>query len=498
MSSQLVKTFIQSAYHDGLIHKDDQLYMENRVCFLIGEAGEPSEESFVERGMSRLELLDALISTAVANQVISNTRHEKEQLSARIMDVLTPLPSRVNEVFRQKYTESPKDATDYFFELSQKNDYIKTRAIAQNIEFTHQTEYGELQMTINLSKPEKDPKEIMMQVNTPPSTYPKCLLCVENEGYEGTQTHPARANHRLIRLPIDENTWSFQYSPYAYYNEHAIFVSNKHEPMNVGKQAIRNLLDIVTFLPHYFVGANAGLPIVGGSILSHDHYQGGRHVFPMEQASLWHSFSLAAHPTVQAGLVQWPMSVIRLRGKDKEELVQAADQIMKSWKGYTDASVDVLHETDGTPHNALTPIVRRQGAVYELDLVLRNNRTTVDFPDGLFHPHPDVQHIKKENIGLIEVMGLAILPPRLKREMEQVEEYLLSRSTETEVEACHRVWATTLKEANRDVTEATVKDVIYAAVGEVFLRVLIDAAVFKPTSKGKEAFVRFIESIESP
>ena len=496
MSSEAINQFIESAIADNLIHEQDKRYTKNRLLFLVGKKEcEEKTESNVEKRKNRLELLDLLIEEAIKNHVISDVPHEKDQLSARIMDLVTPLPSAVNQLFMNKYSESPKNATDYFFRLSKENDYIKTRAISQNIAFSHETEFGELEITINLSKPEKDPKQIALQRHAVETEYPACLLCMENEGYEGTVQRPARANHRLIRLPLNNETWGFQYSPYAYYNEHAIFISEQHRPMNVGKQAIRNLLDITALLPHYFVGSNAGLPIVGGSILSHDHYQGGRHVFPMETAAIWHSFSLTTHPMVECGLVKWPMSVIRLKGDTKEEVINAADDLMKMWATYTDASVGIFSETKGEPHNAITPIARRKGDAFELDLVLRNNLTSEEFPDGVFHPHPDVQHIKKENIGLIEVMGLAILPPRLKAEMEEVESFLLGRSEN--VHSVHRVWAEDLKRKNPGLTEETVTHVIHEGIGEVFLRVLMDAAVFKPTKEGKEAFLRFITHAQS-
>lgn len=491
-----IQIFVASAVVDGLIQEQDQTYIENRLLFLMQKSDLKIDQALTLEHADRLLLLDELIAYALDNGMIHDTFDQRDQLSARIMDLLTPLPSAVNHIFMDKYARSPQEATDYFFWLSKENDYIKTRAIAQNSSFSHSTEFGDLEITINLSKPEKDPKQIALETKKTSVNYPSCLLCMENEGYEGTVQQPARANHRLIRLPINEETWGFQYSPYAYYNEHAIFISEEHRPMNVGPQAIRNLLEITTLLPHYFVGSNAGLPIVGGSILSHDHYQGGRHVFAMEKAPIWHTFNVSDFPSIEFGLVKWPMSVIRLRGKEREKVAEAADMIMNTWSAYSDPSVEIFAETNGEPHNAITPIARRKEEAYELDLVLRNNLTTEAFPDGVYHPHPDVQHIKKENIGLIEVMGLAILPPRLKTEMEEVRLFLLGRLNR--VQDYHQTWADQLKKNHTHITEETVMEIIQQGIGDVFLRVLFDAAVFKPTEEGNLAFLRFIAHINRP
>lgn len=490
---QAIVDFIAIGLTKGLLQRMDSIYWTNRLLSLVGKKEVELKQKPSSPLPPLLEVLDQLVEGAVENGTIEEMQSERDILEAEIMDILTPLPSKVNTRFWSLYEEDPKKATDYFYDLSRENNYIKTRSIAKNIAFTKATAFGDLEITINLSKPEKDSRQIAMQRALPSSSYPACMLCMENEGYEGNLNHPGRANHRIIRMNVNDETWGFQYSPYAYYPEHSIFLSAKHRPMLVDQTAYRNLLAIVETLPHYFVGSNAGLPIVGGSILSHDHYQGGRHTFPMEKAEVRYSFDLPAFSTVQAGIVKWPMSVIRLNSLDKEELVQAAAFILNEWEGYSDEDADIVAFSNGEPHNAITPIARRKGAAYEIDLVLRNNRTSTAFPDGIFHPHPKVQHIKKENIGLIEVMGLAILPPRLKPELKEVARYLLDQPNE--MKDYHKEWAVMLKESNT-VTAENVQEVIKEGVGEVFLEVLKDAGVYKTTEEGKTAFLRFIEKLQ--
>lgn len=489
---QIIIDFIDYYIETSLVDDVDRIYLTNRLLDLVGKKEivtlTPSKDN-----QQPLELLDALSAYAVEMEQIEDLSSSRDVFGAKVMDLVTPRPSEVNRSFWKKYDHGPKEATDLFYELSRQNNYIKTREIAKNIEYSHQTEYGELEITINLSKPEKDPKEIALARENQ-TEYPECKLCMENEGYEGHLTHPGRANHRIVRMDVNGEEWGFQYSPYAYYNEHAIFLSRVHREMDVGVQAIRNLLDILTTLPHYFVGSNAGLPIVGGSILSHDHYQGGRHTFPLERADADYSFTLNDFPSVEAGVIKWPMSVIRLTGSDKQDVVSAADKVMNIWEKYSDESVGIYAETDGDPHNAITPIARRKGEAYELDLVLRNNRTSKDLPDGIFHPHPAVQHIKKENIGLIEVMGLAILPPRLKEELETVRNYLTGKSDR--VDALHQEWADELKQQH-DISEDNVEHIVDEAVGDVFLQVLKDAGVFKRNEEGEKAFKRFIDYLTS-
>lgn len=487
---QIITDFLEYYIQTGKVDALDRIYLTNRLLDLLGKKEfrqiEPSGEI-----KQPLELLDAMVVYAVESEAIEDLSSSKDVFGAKVMDLVTPRPSEVNQLFWEHYEKGPKEATDVFFDLSRQNNYIKTREIAKNIEYTHATEYGDLEITINLSKPEKDPKEIALAGKSE-TNYPECKLCMENEGYEGHLTHPGRANHRIVRMDVNGEEWGFQYSPYAYYNEHSIFLSRVHRKMDVGVQAIRNLLDILTTLPHYFVGSNAGLPIVGGSILSHDHYQGGRHTFPLERAEADYSFEMSGSSGVETSVIKWPMSVIRLSGTDKEAVVEKADRIMQYWETYSDESVGIYAETDGTPHNAVTPIARRDGEKYELDLVLRNNRTSENYPDGIFHPHPPVQHIKKENIGLIEVMGLAILPPRLKDELQTVREYLTGK--QTAVDPIHQEWADELKK-QYEITEENVEEIVDEAVGDIFLQVLKDAGVFKRDKEGKAAFKRFIDAL---
>ncbi|WP_407371640.1 UDP-glucose--hexose-1-phosphate uridylyltransferase [Carnobacterium sp.] len=492
MIDQAVTDFIQIGYQNQEIHPLDVLLKQNQLLALIGKQTLALGIKASNPLPNRLETMDSLVDYAVQEKVIGNNESERDILSAKIMNLITPLPSEINRTFWELYQESPIAATTYFYHLSRENDYIKTRAIEKNIKFIKSTHFGNLEITINLSKPEKDPKQIALAKTAPAFFgYPTCLLCMENEGYEGHLNHPARSNHRIIRLPLTNENWGLQYSPYAYYEEHCIFLSQEHKPMKLEKATFTKLLSIVEQFPHYFVGSNADLPIVGGSILSHDHYQGGRHTFAMAEAPIDFPFTLTGYPSIEAGLVKWPMSVIRLRSSDQTELVEAATLILDQWRCYSDESAAIIAETNGEPHNTITPIARYKKDHYELDLVLRNNRTTLQYPDGIFHPHQDVQHIKKENIGLIEVMGLAILPPRLKKELAEVEHYLLDEPHRLNIS--HQKWADELKRT-KIITKETVEKTIEDAVGSVFLKVLEDAGVYKQTAEGKAAFKRFINS----
>ena len=488
---QLITGFIQDSIRIGDLDPIDAVYITNKLLDLLGLDEYKKVDD--EISGSRLDLLDGLVEYAVDKEIIEELAASRDVFSSKIMDLITPRPSEVNESFWSAHKKSPKHATDGFYEMSKQNNYIKTREIAQNIAFTYEdNNFGEIQITINLSKPEKDPKEIALASKFAKSTsYPANALVVENEGFAGHLTHPGRTNHRIVRLDLAGDAWGFQYSPYAYYNEHSIFLAIEHRPMDVGPQAIRNLLEIVNQLPHYFVGSNAGLPIVGGSILSHDHYQGGRHHFPIQDAPITYAFEMADYENIEAGILQWPMSAIRLRSKDADELAQAAKKIMEEWEDYSDETVGLYASTDGTPHNAVTPIARKNGERFELDIVLRNNRTNAEFPDGIFHPHPHVQHIKKENIGLIEVMGLAILPPRLKQELADIEEYLLGQREE--VAEIHQVWAKQLKAEQDEITEDNVKEIVEESVGKIFVEVLHNAGVFKVDEEGQQAFIKFIK-----
>ena len=486
----LVENFVTKVIAESSFEELDRIYLTNRVLALVGDGvldAETDQDDLIE-------LKDQLVEEAVRLETIEDSQTAREILGADLMDLVTPCPSQVNRDFWDTYAQSPEQAIADFYKLSQKNDYIKLKAIAKNIAYRVPSDYGELEITINLSKPEKDPKEIAAAKLVKSSNYPQCQLCMENEGYHGRVNHPARSNHRIIRFDISGQEWGFQYSPYAYFNEHCIFLDSKHRPMAISRQSFERLLAIVEQFPGYFAGSNADLPIVGGSILTHDHYQGGRHVFPMEVAPIQKNFTFEGFETVKAGIVQWPMSVIRLTSDSKEDLTELADKILLAWRQYSDPSVQVLAESNGTPHHTITPIARKRDGQFELDLVLRDNQTSPEHPDGIYHPHKDVQHIKKENIGLIEVMGLAILPPRLKEEVEQVAAYLVGE--DVSVADYHQEWADELKESHPGLTDKVqALEIVQESVGKIFARVLEDAGVYKQTEEGQAAFMCFVEQV---
>ena len=486
----LVEKFVTKVIAESTFEELDRIYLTNRVLALVGD-GVLDVETDPD---NLIDLKDQLVEEAVCMETIEDSLAAREILGADLMDLVTPCPSQVNRDFWDTYVQSPEQAIADFYQLSQKNDYIKLKAIAKNIAYRVPSDYGELEITINLSKPEKDPKEIAAAKLVKSSNYPQCQLCMENEGYHGRVNHPARSNHRIIRFDISGQEWGFQYSPYAYFNEHCIFLDSQHRPMAISRQSFERLLAIVEQFPGYFAGSNADLPIVGGSILTHDHYQGGRHVFPMEVAPLQKSFTFEGFESVKAGIVQWPMSVIRLTSDSKEDLTNLAEKILLSWRQYSDPSVQVLAESNGTPHHTITPIARKRDGQFELDLVLRDNQTSAEHPDGIYHPHKDVQHIKKENIGLIEVMGLAILPPRLKKEVEQVAAYLVGE--DVSVADYHQEWADELKENHPDLRDKVqALEIVQESVGNIFARVLEDAGVYKQTEEGQAAFMRFVEQV---
>lgn len=490
---QAIYDFITLAIENGTIEENDRIYMHNQLLRLLGESEMEEITSVVETDPH--VLLDTLLDKARGNLTISKNQANRDMFEALLMNVITPLPSKVNANFQERYRKSPEQATDYFFELSKRNDYIKTRAIAKNIHYLAESKYGELEITINLSKPEKNPKEILAARNTPKGNYPKCLLCIENEGYFGRWNHPGRSSHRIINIELDGEEWGFQYSPYAYFNEHSIVLSKKHRPMKISREAFSRLFSFVEIMPHYFIGSNADLPIVGGSILSHDHYQAGRHNFPMAKAKVLKIFKLSDYSNISCGIVNWPMSVIRLSSLNKEELINASTYIHESWKNYSDEFLQIRAQSkDGTKHHTITPIVRRSEGKYEIDLVLRDNNVSEEYPDGIFHSHPDVQHIKKENIGLIEVMGLAILPPRLIEELHEVELHLLDK--EANVPEIHQKWADELK-AQGGYTEETIQSFLQTEVAKKFERVLEDAGVYKMNKDGRTGFDRFIKELQS-
>lgn len=485
----VIDNFVEQVIQSEVYKPMDYSYVKNRVLALVGEEGAntPTSETDIKK------IKDMLVELAETNGKVGSLAEEKDCLGAELMNFITPIPSAVNEKFWSTYQESPEKAVNDFYQLSKDNDYIKLSAIAKNIAFRSETKYGSLEITINLSKPEKDPKAIAAEKLIKASNYPKCLLCMENEGYQGRVNYPARANHRIIRMKLGDEEWGLQYSPYSYFNEHAIFLNTKHIPMAITPKTFEQLLEIVDIIPGYFVGSNADLPIAGGSILSHNHYQGGKYVFPMEVAECETNFVFSGFEDIQAGIVKWPMSVLRLRGTNKQRIVELASEILKSWQGYTDLEADIIAATGEVPHHTITPIARVVDGQFEMDLVLRDNHTSELHPDGVYHPHKDVQHIKKENIGLIEVMGLAILPPRLKTELEEVEKYLLGK--ENAIADYHLEWADQLKEKYPNVKEEEVNSVVQHEVGQVFARVLEDAGVYKNTPFGHEAFMRFVKSV---
>ena len=493
----------------GLIEKADKTYTINRLMELleVDDIEDSVFEEFAKREPMTQEsaeaalegILEDMMSYAYDKGIMKeNSIVYKDLFDTKIMGCLVARPSEIRAKFKDLYeNESSLAATDYFYKLSCDSNYIRRQRIKKDQKWTTDTEYGTLDVTINLSKPEKDPKAIAAAKNAKQSAYPKCQLCAENEGYAGRVNHPARQNHRIIPVTINNSDWYFQYSPYVYYNEHCIVFNSKHTPMKIERATFGKLLDFVTNFPHYFVGSNADLPIVGGSILTHDHFQGGHYTFAMAKAPIEKEISFKGYEDVRAGIVKWPMSVIRISGADKDRLIDLADKILVAWRGYTDEEAFIFAETDGEPHNTITPIARRRGEDYELDLVLRNNITTEEHPLGVYHPHAHLHHIKKENIGLIEVMGLAVLPARLKGEMAELADAIINgrdlRSTETL--ASHAEWAEGFLPKYDKVDESNVMDIIHEEMGQVFKEVLECAGVYKCTEEGRKAFMRFVESV---
>ena len=493
-----IETYIDSlvsyAMNTGLTEPEDHIVLVNRLLDLLGKPDyEPSDEPQSE---DLEEILAGILDYAVEKGLCDDGITAKDIFDTRIMGALTPMPREVIRTFREKYAEDPVKATDWYYKFSCDTDYIRRYRIAKDMRWKYASDYGELDITINLSKPEKDPKAIAAAKNAPQTAYPKCQLCVENEGYAGRMNHPARANHRIVPIEVCEQPWCLQYSPYVYYNEHCIVFNSQHIPMKIDKSAFEKLLDFVRVFPHYFVGSNADLPIVGGSILSHEHFQGGHYTFAMENAPVEEAVSFKGFEDVRAGIVKWPMSVIRLQGSDPARIADLADKILASWRGYTDESVSVIAFSDGQPHNTITPIARRRGEDYELDLVLRCNITTDEHPMGVFHPHADKHHIKKENIGLIEVMGLAVLPSRLKKELADLAEAAVAGKdiSADETLSKHAEWLAELKETYT-FTKENALDIILQETGKVFAAVLEDAGVYKNTCEGRAAFLRFVDHV---
>ena len=445
------------------------------------------------------ELLAPILDYAIEQGIIMDTTAQRDLFDTRIMGLLMPMPREVIADFDKRYDISPDFATDWYYRFSRDVNYVRAGRIAKDLRWKYNCEYGELDITVNLSKPEKDPRDIAAAGKAKASSYPKCQLCIENSGFAGHTTHPARQNLIPVPITVGGEDWSLQYSPYGYYNEHCIAFNNKHVSMRIDAAVFGKLFDIVDYLPHYFIGSNADLPIVGGSILSHEHFQGGRYSFAMERAEIEESFEISGFPTVNAGLLKWPMSVIRLSSADREALALCCDRVLSAWRGYSDPDAFIFAETDGTPHNTITPIARKCGEDYVCDLVLRNNITTEARPLGLYHPAPELHHIKKENIGLIEVMGLAVLPSRLSGEIAILERAILEGKSiaDNPVIAHHADWAAELVRKNPGISEANVRSVIEEGIGEVFMQVLLDAGVYKRTPEGKAAFLRFVDAFKA-
>jgi len=490
-----IKKLVCYGLEKGLFTHRDEIYVTN----LLIDALELDEFdcSEVYENVDLESTLAAILDYAVEKGIIEDNITARDLFDTKLMGLMMPRPSEVEFEFFTRYNVSPQAATDYYHKLSKDSDYIRTYRIAKDIKWISPTEYGDLDITINLSKPEKSLKEIMAAKNAPQSGYPKCLLCKECEGYAGRLNFPARQNHRIIPLRLTDENWFMQYSPYVYYNEHCIVFNSEHTPMLVDKKAVCKLFDFIKMFPHYFIGSNAGLPIVGGSILSHEHFQGGRYTFAMEKAPIEKQITFKGYEDVKAGIVKWPMSVIRLTGDSAERVIELADKIFTTWQGYTDESAFVFAETDGEPHNAATPIARMRDGKYELDLVLRNNITTDEHPLGVFHPHAELHHIKKENIGLIEVMGLAVLPARLKDEMATLQDAMLKGLDIRSIESIekHADWADEIRAKYDDINADNIDKIIKDEIGIVFSKVLEDAGVFKRDEKGQAAFVKFIEYV---
>lgn len=496
-----IRKLVAYGLQTGLVAPEDKVYTTNRLLelFQLDELDDSVASVEVNVSTDDLEcILNSMMDYAVEQGIMEEDGIVYRDLfDTKIMSVLMPRPGEVIKTFWTLYKESPEKATDYYYKLSQDSDYIRRYRIVKDMKWVTKTAYGDLDITINLSKPEKDPKAIAAAKNAKQAGYPKCLLCVENEGYAGRVNHPARQNHRIIPVTINDSNWGFQYSPYVYYNEHCIVFNSQHIPMKIERATFCKLFDFVKQFPHYFVGSNADLPIVGGSILSHDHFQGGHYEFAMAKAPMEKEFIVKGFEDITAGIVKWPMSVIRLRGKETDRIIELADIILGKWRAYTDEEAFIFAETDGEPHNTITPIARKRGDLYELDLVLRNNITTEEHPLGVYHPHAKLHHIKKENIGLIEVMGLAVLPARLKSEMADLKKAMLEGKDlrADEVLEKHADWVEEFTAKYEKIDASNIDKIVEEEIGLVFMEVLEDAGVYKRTEEGRASFDRFVKSI---
>lgn len=495
MIEESIAKLVQYGMEQGLLQEEDRIYAINRILEVL-KLDDYQEQEQVSEHPDLEETLNELLDYAAEKGLMEhNSVVYRDLFDTKLMDCLMPRPSEVTAKFRELYQKSPVEATDYFYKLSQDSNYIRRYRIKKDMRWSVPSPYGDIDISINLSKPEKDPKAIAAAKLAKQSGYPKCLLCKENVGYAGRVNHPARQNHRIIPLKINGTDWGFQYSPYVYYNEHCIVFNFEHIPMKIERATFVKLFDFIKLFPHYFIGSNADLPIVGGSILSHDHYQGGHYTFAMAKAPIEQHFMIPGYEDVEAGIVKWPLSVIRIRSGNEKRLIDLAEHILECWRGYTDEAAFVFAETDGEPHNTITPIARKVGDTFELDLALRNNITTEEYPLGVYHPHAEYHHIKKENIGLIEVMGLAILPARLKEEMELLAEYLVEKKDVRSCEALekHADWAEKMVPLHPELNADNVMDILKEEIGKVFVGVLEDAGVYKCTEEGREAFARFLK-----
>ena len=492
---QNIGKLVQYGIDTGLVPECERIYTTNLLLDVMKESD--YEEEHITGEVDLESTLKGLLDEAVKRGIIEDTVTCRDLFDTRLMNCLMPRPAQIQKEFWDRYEKDPQEATDYFYKLSQDSDYIRRYRVKKDRKWTVESEYGTIDITINLSKPEKDPKEIAAAKLAKSSSYPKCLLCPENEGYAGRLNHPARENHRIIPITINNTRWGFQYSPYVYYNEHCIVFNSRHTPMKIERNAFIKLFDFVKLFPHYFLGSNADLPIVGGSILSHDHFQGGHYTFAMAKAPIERQVTIPGYEDVEAGIVKWPLSVLRIRHKDEKRLVDLATHVLDVWRGYTDEDAFIFAETDGEPHNTITPIARKVGDMFELDLTLRNNITTEEHPLGVYHPHAQYHHIKKENIGLIEVMGLAVLPARLKDELELLAEYILEGKDVASNEAIekHAQWVKEFMPKHEKITKENVMDILKEEVGKTFVKVLEDAGVYKCTPQGREAFMKFIGSL---
>ena len=492
-----VKRLVQYGIESGLVPEEERIYTTNQLLELFEEE-EYTEPEMEFKDVDLEEVLEELLDYAVEKGVLKeNSVVYRDLFDTKIMNCLVPRPAQVIGTFKELYKESPVKATDYYYKLSQDTNYIRRYRIKKAIRWKVPSPYGDIDISINLSKPEKDPKAIAAAKLAKQSGYPKCLLCRQNEGYAGRVNHPARQNHRIIPITVNGTQWGFQYSPYVYYNEHCIVFNGEHIPMKIEKATFVKLFDFIKLFPHYFLGSNADLPIVGGSILSHDHYQGGNYQFAMAKAPIEKHVEIPEYEDVEAGIVKWPLSVLRIRCKDEKRLIDLADHVLTAWRGYTDADANIFAETDGEPHNTITPIARKVGDMFELDLALRNNLTTDEYPLGVYHPHAEKHNIKKENIGLIEVMGLAILPARLKTELQDLADYIIEKKDIRSSEALekHADWVESFLPKHPELNKDNVMDILKEEVGHVFVGVLEDAGVYKCTPEGREAFMRFIATL---